>query len=204
MNVPVLLGILVSVAMLLYVLAPLLWPRAFAGSRSTGVEVAEGEDDALARLRDVLFARIVDLDFDHEIGKTDEDEYRQERADLKRQALAALRLLDERAAFAGGVDGRDEAIERAIHEERSRRAAATVARPAATTPTAACAECGRAFAADDRFCAGCGAPRAAESAPAAPDERALDEEVERQVLALRRRRDGAPAPLASANGRRGR
>lgn len=201
MSVPVLLGVLVSLAMLLYVLAPLLWPRAFAESAPANPEVVEGEVASLERLRDDLFARIVDLDFDHEVGKTDEEEYRQERADLKRQALAALRLLDERAAPAGVVDGRDEAIERAIHEERARRAAPAAARTAAMTPTA-CAECGRLFAVDDRFCAGCGAPRAAVAPPAAIGDQALDDEVERQVLALRRRRAGAPASLASANGRR--
>jgi hypothetical protein len=39
-------------------------------------------------LRDDLLAQIVDLDFDRAVDKTDEEEYREERAALKRRALA--------------------------------------------------------------------------------------------------------------------
>lgn len=93
MSGPALVGILLAVAALLFVLAPLLWPAAL-GVRRAGQVPAE--EESLERLRDDLYARIVELDFDREVGKTDEEEYRQERADLKRQALAVLRLLDER------------------------------------------------------------------------------------------------------------
>ncbi len=93
MSGPALVGILLAVAALLFVLAPLLWPAALGVRRAGQVPV---DEESLERLRDDLYARIVELDFDREVGKTDEEEYRQERADLKRQALAVLRLLDER------------------------------------------------------------------------------------------------------------
>lgn len=198
MNAPVLLGLLVAVAALLYVLAPLLWPGAFdaRGVRQDGA----GAERALERLRDDLYARIVELDFDHAVGKTDEEEYRQERADLKRQALATLRLLDERAGAASGAGVEDE-IEREVRLARERRATETRA-------VAACAACGRAVGADDRFCAGCGRPRAVPAGVAAyetaGDGQGLEDEVERDVRVLRqtRRAAGTPNVLPTPGGRR--
>ena len=125
MSAAALVGILCAVAALLFVLAPLLWPGAF-GVRDAGATDAEGE--SLERLRDDLYARIVELDFDREVGKTDEEEYRQERADLKRQALAVLRLLDERDGRAAtavlAAPAVSEAIEREVAAARRARAAA--------------------------------------------------------------------------------
>jgi hypothetical protein len=143
MNAPLLIGLVLAAAALCYVLAPIVAPRAF------GVEAAAALDDAagdpLARLRDDLFAQIVDLDFDHDTGKTDEEEYAQERAALKRRALAVLRTIDDR-------DNAADAIEEAVRATRARRA----------TPVEP----------DD-------------SDPALLE---LDDEVERQVSALRRTR----------------
>ena len=130
MSPPVVVGTLFAVAALLYVLAPLLWPRAFGVEGAAPPVEAGGDEGTLERLRDDLFARIVDLDFDHAVGKTDEEEYRAERADLKRQALATLRLLDERAARATATAAEDDAIEREVRALRERRAAeAPVGRP---------------------------------------------------------------------------
>ncbi len=78
------------------------------------------EADALRRLRDDLYARIVDLDFDREVGKTDEEGYHRERADLRREALAALRRLDERSTATAITAAEKEAIERAIRAARDR------------------------------------------------------------------------------------
>ncbi len=114
MSAAALVGILCAVAALLFVLAPLLWPGAF-GVRDAGATDAEGE--SLERLRDDLYARIVELDFDREVGKTDEEEYRQERADLKRQALAVLRLLDERDGRAATAVLAAPAVSEAIERE---------------------------------------------------------------------------------------
>ncbi len=211
-----LLGILLMVAALLFVLAPLLWPHV---SRSPGeVEPTVEGRPSLERLRDELYGAIVELDFDHAVGKTDDEEYRAERADLKRQALAVLRLLDEQAARAGETETAEDAIEREVRDARaSRRGEAAIVAGAALDreqPVAApagCPHCGRELRQDDRFCSGCGRPIepvVAGEGPAAEDA-ALAEEVERQVGALRRERavvgmDGHPGAVGLSNGRRGR
>ena len=196
-----LVGILLLVAALLYVLAPLLWPRTPAWQ----VRDAAAGAPSLERLRDELYAAIVDLDFDHAVGKTDDEEYQQERADLKRQALAVLRLLDEQATDV------EEAVEREVSAVRAVRTARERHIPAvpeagmvdinevavAATP---CAECGRVRDPDDRFCSGCGRPLAPAvvGAPAEADDDAIAEEIERQVGALRAERARVAAAVEAA------
>jgi hypothetical protein len=153
MSVPVLFGLLVAVLAVVFVVAPLIWPAAFGVRDETAPAAPVAAGDALARLRDDLFTRIVELDFEQATGKLDEEEYQQERAGLKRRALAVLRTLDEQAA---PVAEADREIERAVDAARARRAT-PVAQPAS-----------------------------------AKDDIWFGDEVEREVLALRRARQ-APA-----------
>lgn len=192
MSAGLILGIVSAAAALLFVLLPLL--RSEERPEEATARAAAGAP-ALERLRDELYATIVELDFDHAVGKTDEEEYQRERAELKRQALAVLRLLDEGEA---GVAGRlDDAIERDVALARRERAAtATASEPA----TPACPACGRVLKADDRFCSGCGRPvEAGDTVPLAEADA-----IEREVLALRRERAARPATIRVSGGRSGR
>jgi hypothetical protein len=155
MSVPVLIGLVVAVLAVVFVVAPLIWPTTFGvrdeARPASAAPVAAG--DALARLRDDLFTRIVELDFEQATGKLDEEEYHQERVALKRRALAVLRTLDEQTAPLAEAD---HTIERAVDAARARRVP-PAAQPASTK--------------DDTW---------------------FGDEVEREVLALRRARQ-APA-----------
>lgn len=146
MNVPQLVGLLLVAAAVCYVLAPIVASRAFGGAPGGAAVPPPTADDSLERRRDDLLAQLVELDFEHAVGKTDEEEYQQERAALKRRALAVLRSLDERDRVA---DAAEDAIEDAVRAARARRAA----------------------------------PPAADATD--PALLALDDEVERQVSALR-------------------
>lgn len=153
MNVPIAIGLLVACAAIVFVVAPLLFPTTFGvGPSPVGALAADDDDElALLGLRDELYARIVDLDFEQATGKTDEEEYQEERSALKRRAFAILRTLDERAI--ARPDGLDDAVEREVRLARLRRTA--------------------------------GMASAELDEAAAPD---LNDEVERQILALRRTR----------------
>jgi hypothetical protein len=153
MSTPMLVGLLLAVAAISFVVAPLLWPSAFGiGALPVPERLsADDEDEALEVLRDELYAEIVELDFEHMIGKTDEEEYLHERTALKRRALAVLRTLDERAA--AEPDAIEDAIEREVLLARASRAR--------------------------------GLSDADLDETTAPD---LNDEVERQILALRRAR----------------
>ena len=121
MSAPMLIGLLFAAAAICYVLAPLIWPSAFGVEAHPTTPAADLAGDPLERLREDLFAQIVDLDFDHTLGKTDEEEYQQDRAALKRQALAVLRSIDERASETHTAA--DDPIEQAVRAARARRAA---------------------------------------------------------------------------------
>lgn len=144
----------------------------------------------LEELRDELFAKLVALDFDRDIGKLDEDEYRLERDDLKRQAAAVLRLLDE------------VALTPDVRAGAGARAASGVATPAPSPVAGAlCVVCGAEIRAGDRFCFACGQPLHTMDGV---DDRAIDDAIERDVLALRRQRAARPAIVRVSGGRRGR
>lgn len=200
-------GIACIVVALLFVLAPLARPDRFGLAARPGPE----EAPSLERLRDEIYAALVELDFDHTVGKTDEEEYQRERADLKRQALAVLRLLDERDA----AREPEREVERLIAAERAARrvpthddrAAREADEPVATVPVpVTCQACDRVLGPDDRFCAGCGRAREASVAAVAGDADPLVDEVEREVRALRRERASRAAnepPVVRVSGGRG-
>jgi hypothetical protein len=150
MSAASLLGLLLAIAAVSFVVAPLLWPRAFGIGVATPATVPQlDEVETLTILRDDLLAQIVDLDFEQAVGKTDEEEYQEERAALKRRALAVIRSLDEQLQS----EAIEESIEREVTRARTRR---TEVEPLAE-------------AAD------------------------LNDEVERQILALRRARGAGVA-----------
>lgn len=122
MSIPVLIGLLIAVAAALYVIAPLIWPRTFGVAAPAPPATASDETRSLRALRDEILAAIVDLDFEKAVGKTDEEEYQEERAALKRRALTVIRGLDARGTERAALD---ETVEREIRDARARRVAAS-------------------------------------------------------------------------------
>jgi hypothetical protein len=121
MSVPVLIGLLIAIAAALYVIAPLLWPRTFGVEVPSPLPTAPDETRTPHALRDEILAAIVDLDFERAVGKTDEEEYREERAALKRRALTVIRAIDAREGERAALD---ETVEREIRDARAWRVAA--------------------------------------------------------------------------------
>ncbi len=118
MTTSALIGLLIAVAAICYVVAPLIWPSAFGiGVAPQPSSRPSDEIETLALLRDDLLAQIVDLDFEQAVGKTDEEEYQEERTALKRRALAVIRSLDERLQ----AEAIEESIEREVTRARTRR-----------------------------------------------------------------------------------
>lgn len=124
MSIPVLIGLLIAVAAAIYVIAPLLWPRSFGVEAPIATPAPPDETTTLRALRDEILAAIVDLDFEQAVGKTDEEEYQEERTALKRRALTVIRALDARTIERAALD---ETVEREIRDARARRVAASPA-----------------------------------------------------------------------------
>lgn len=100
--------------------------------------------DALARRR-IALASLKEVEYDRVAGKLDEDDYRRLKAQLEREALAAIQV-------AQAVDSGGQADSGA-----GGSATATAAPPvSATTKSAAAHACGFVNPAGSRYCAGCG------------------------------------------------
>ena len=121
-------------------------------SRSTRARLPPDRRWSLAEQRDLAYASIRELDFDHAVSKVNDEDYRQQRATLEESAVAILRQLDQ-------LDGSDPA-------DAEQRVTADVAAlwgggPERVDPAEAlgdsCPSCGGSRASDHRFCPHCGA-----------------------------------------------
>lgn len=150
--------ILLAALVVAAVVAALAWP--LWRPTTMPVDVPRGPAARAAELRErkeLTYAAIRELGLDYRTGKLTHEDYEEEVARLKREAIRIveeLQVLD--AAPPRGPEG--------LEAEIARRLARLSAGGAATGPDAEagasggrfCTHCGRRATADDRFCAGCG------------------------------------------------
>lgn len=108
--------------------------------------------------KDHILTQLMDLDFDHAMGKTGSEEYPAQRALLVKTGAAVLRQLDElspapKAKSAPSVQGDD--IEQMIAARRRELRRASGKEPRHES-AGFCPKCGRPVQKDDRFCPKCG------------------------------------------------
>ncbi len=118
-----LLATIVSVLAVGYVVWPLLRPP-----ENPQVD----EDDPLAELlgrKDALLRAIKELEFDHQVGKVDDETFQRLDQELRRQALVLLKRIEQMAPESTGLDRQlEEAIAR--HRRVPEPARQEVAQPA--------------------------------------------------------------------------
>lgn len=133
-------ALLVTAAVLLYVLQPLLT------GETAPSDLAEDElTEAEARKRVALLA-LRDADYDLATGKLDAAEYRTLRGDLAVEALAAIQAeVEEGRGRTPGPDGRDGGVEAEIRRAREALRAGRL-----------CTSCGTTSPEGSRFCGHCG------------------------------------------------
>jgi len=168
MTTIILAALLVAALAIAYVAYPLIQQRTASESYSAAYD---DEWDQLLTAREGAYRAIRDLDFDYQAGKLDEDDYHQLRAKYATQAVSIMQALDQRGQEAGDNMALDALLEQEILEARRgmrRPDARATSQPGVLT----CPECGREVAAEDRFCAGCGAslPRVCPDCGAPFDE----------------------------------
>jgi hypothetical protein len=169
-------SILMGVALLLVVAFVVVRPLL---DRAGIAEREPGPEDALLFERERVLTALRDLDFDHSMGKTVEEDYLTQRAQLLAQGADILEQLDRLGVAApkvGAKTGVDDEIEQAVARLRGRTLvqnaeaeieASIAARRAAARPAGRfCSQCGRPAQPGDKFCGACGASLATEGQPA--------------------------------------
>ena len=129
--------ILLATAVLLFVIRPL-----FASSgRIQQVSRREEQRRSLLEDRERVYTAIQELEFDYQMGKVEEADYKETRSRYEHRAITLLKALDK-------TNGRPEAIEKQIEEEvaalRKKGLDNTCPDCSATLPTDAlfCPKCG--------------------------------------------------------------
>jgi hypothetical protein len=136
-------AILIVAAVALFVAAPLSegFPRR---RRSTNLQL---ELERLEHERGLAVQGLRELEFDHEMGKLDDADYRELKATLEARAFAAMGAID-RAKDAGRV---------ATMRLASRRSKAAPVTQTAVSPFKFCPQCGMRAGGNHNFCVECGA-----------------------------------------------
>ena len=135
------LGLALLVLVFLYLARPLLLKH----SSPNGKYVNERRQ--LEKDKEAYLDEIRALDFDHETGKVPTEVYQVQRDQLRTEAAAILKALDELPAADGDVNAQ---IEAAVAKRRHQRALS------ANGQVNYCTGCGQPVDKGDRFCASCG------------------------------------------------
>ena len=154
-------AVLVSVGVLILVLEPVWRATLPAAEQSALDEQAEILEDLYAR-RDTLYASIRELEFDHQVGKITDEDYKRLRARLTREAADLLRHIEEVKSTQSAVRERLEARVRDLLQRTSAAVQATTPVADAASPPVAeeprfCTQCGAPLVPGARFCSQCGA-----------------------------------------------
>lgn len=136
-------GILLVIAVVGLVLEPLIRGRTASLQREND-EMTEAE-----ATRRVKLLALRDTDYDYEMGKLDEADYRSLRSQLSAEALAAMKDVETERA---GVDAEAD-LEAQIAAVRAGMRSGTV-----------CTDCGHRNPLGSRFCGGCGTALQASTA----------------------------------------
>lgn len=108
--------ILIAAGILLFIFTPLFDPRDDAKTINQ-ISRAEARRRELIEQRDMVYEAIRELDFDHRMGKVEEDDYRQTRARYTAQAVELIKSLDKATERANRPAPKPQGISDQIEKE---------------------------------------------------------------------------------------
>ncbi len=108
--------ILIAAGILLFIFTPLFDPRDDAKTINQ-ISRREARRRELIEQRDMVYEAIRELDFDHRMGKVEEDDYRQTRARYTAQAVELIKSLDKAAERADRPAPKPQGISDQIEKE---------------------------------------------------------------------------------------
>ncbi len=108
--------ILIAAGILLFIFTPLFDPRDDAKTINQ-ISRREARRRELIEQRDMVYEAIRELDFDHRMGKVEEDDYRQTRARYTAQAVELIKSLDKATERANRPARKPQGISDQIEKE---------------------------------------------------------------------------------------
>ena len=135
------LYILIAVAVLIYIFKP-LFAKQDSMTRATR---RESRRQQLLEDRESVYEAIRELDFDHRMGKVEDDDYQETRGRFQARAVDVLKALDD---MDGRLDHLESDVEKEIAALRKKKR-----RPPAPSH---CTQCEASLPPDARFCPRCG------------------------------------------------
>ncbi len=129
-----------------WIFHPLFRPKPIEG---LSPQKREDKGKALQQRKEDVYAAIKEMDFDFEMGKISEEDYRELKSQYKAKALEILKELD---TVDGGEDI-DAAIERDVHRLRKKKRKGG---KETVRQINFCPHCGKKVAPKNNFCQGCG------------------------------------------------
>lgn len=156
-------ALLVSAAVVLYVIRPLI------DQRPAPIFIDDDRLTDLMTRKDVTLRAIKDLEFDYHVGKVSEEDFERFKQTLSQQAIGLIQQIEKIAPESSRLDDAFEA------EIARLRKTLTMPQPLAVRPQISapvsseattngapksrlCTECGHPLGATHKFCAHCGAP----------------------------------------------
>ncbi|MEK7441028.1 MAG: zinc ribbon domain-containing protein [Chloroflexota bacterium] len=131
--------------------------------KMSGVETEKTHADDLFAQREAILIELRDVDFDHDTGKMNDDDHKEQRARLTAKGVEVLRALDalKSQEVAPLLNTVEDEIENLIAIKRGKKIVKPLPSngktPQGTADTFFCTQCGTPAHADDKFCAKCGA-----------------------------------------------
>ncbi|MSS73252.1 MAG: zinc ribbon domain-containing protein [Candidatus Latescibacteria bacterium] len=135
------LCLLIAVGVMVYVGRPLFTQQGVVAATAR----RKSRHAVLMEQRDALYAAIRELDFDHRMGKVDDEDYRRMRGDYTQQAVSLLKEVDRGNGRSRAADDVEQEV--ASFRKKGGQVQAQVA---------FCSSCGVKVRPNDRFCARCG------------------------------------------------
>lgn len=147
--------ILLSLIALIFVLKPLFSKEPITFDQRSDKEI---KLDALLSKKNKIYTDIKDLDFEFNIGKMAEEDYRSLRKQSMAEVAEVIRQID--ALGGAAVDGNgkitDEYLEKLISAKRKIKVTEGEAVIASNPDILACSQCGFENNMDAKFCSECG------------------------------------------------
>ena len=135
---PIIVFILLSIAVSYFVVSPIVQARGRQGGFS-GKSNHHAND--LVERKETIYAAIKDIEFDYQMGKLSEEDFKELRQKYKDEAVGLLKTIDKGQTKPAKGEGTQVSKSQRKTEDQS---------------VNFCWECGMAVAADDNFCANCG------------------------------------------------